>query len=60
MGYLLRTRLTCAHADLLAAVPHDGVTVTGVAADCGFGHQGRFAAAYRDRYGVAPATTLRA
>ncbi|MFC6258517.1 hypothetical protein ACFP5Z_15825 [Kocuria oceani] len=30
-----------------------------VAARWGFTHRGRFAAAYRDRYGRSPAVTLR-
>ncbi|MBS46026.1 MAG: AraC family transcriptional regulator [Nocardioides sp.] len=48
-------RLERAHADLLAG---DAETVAEVAYRWGFGHLGRFAAAYRERYGVAPSRTL--
>ena len=34
-------------------------TVNAIAARWGFTHRGRFAAAYRNRYGQSPATTLR-
>jgi AraC-like DNA-binding protein len=57
-GYLRRTRLAAAHADLLAADPTRGVTVREIAARWGFAHPGRFAAAYRDVYGVPPKHTL--
>ncbi|MEX5302817.1 helix-turn-helix domain-containing protein [Kocuria sabuli] len=60
-SFLLRRRagrLEAAHADLLAADPTTGSTVAEVAARWGFAHQGRFAAAYRPRYGQAPSTTL--
>lgn len=50
-------RLDRARERLLAAAP--GATVTEVALDCGFAHLGRFAAAYRDRFGESPAETLR-
>lgn len=59
LAHLRALRLEAAHADLRAADPADGQTVTGIAARWGFGHTGRFAAAYRQRYGVAPAETLR-
>ncbi len=36
-----------------------GATVLDVAVQCGFGHAGRFAAAYRERFGEAPAETVR-
>jgi AraC-like DNA-binding protein len=41
------------------ADPGDGTTVTEVALRFGFAHTGRFAAAYRRRYGQAPSATLR-
>lgn len=41
----------------MAAGPGDGVTVLDVAARCGFGHAGRFAAAYRERFGESPSRT---
>jgi AraC-like DNA-binding protein len=59
MGYLRRVRLARAHQDLQAAVPGDGQTVADVAFRWGFGHVPRFAAAYRERYGVPPSQTLR-
>ncbi|MEV0590867.1 AraC family transcriptional regulator [Nonomuraea cavernae] len=58
MAHLRDVRLARVHEELLAADPAR-VTVTVVAARWGFPHQGRFAAAYRDRYGQAPSATLR-
>ncbi|WP_188539521.1 helix-turn-helix transcriptional regulator [Kocuria dechangensis] len=58
-AYLRAARLEGAHRDLLAGEPAVGVSVEAVAARWGFTHRGRFAAAYRDRYGQSPATTLR-
>lgn len=58
MAYLRRVRLDAAHRDLRAADPHDGDTVTTVAARWGFAHPGRFATAYREAYGRAPSRTL--
>jgi transcriptional regulator GlxA family with amidase domain len=55
--YLRDLRLTRAHRDLIEADP--GVaTVAGVAQRWGLTHLGRFAAAYRARFGVNPSTTL--
>ncbi|MFG1926819.1 helix-turn-helix transcriptional regulator [Cryptosporangium sp. NPDC048952] len=59
MAYLRRVRLDRAHADLCAAGPGEGVTVTAVAARWGFAQPGRFAADYRAAYGRAPSRTLR-
>ncbi|SNR53088.1 AraC-type DNA-binding protein [Haloechinothrix alba] len=56
--YLRRVRLLHAHADLRAADP-DQYTVAEIACRWGFVHLGRFAAAYRSRYGAAPSETLR-
>jgi transcriptional regulator GlxA family with amidase domain len=53
-------RLARAHAALLAADPGSGDSVTEIALRHGFAHAGRFAAAYRRRYGQAPGATLRA
>lgn len=53
---LQEIRLERVHADLLAG--HPG-TVADVAYRWGFNHLGRFAAAYRERYGVPPSHTLR-
>jgi AraC-like DNA-binding protein len=57
MTYLRQVRLRRAHADLRAADPARR-TVAGVAARWGFTHLGRFAAMYRQHYGVAPSQTL--
>ncbi len=57
MAYLRRVRLQRAHADLLAADPAHA-SVTDIALRWGFAHHGRFAAAYRARYGRSPARTL--
>lgn len=54
---LLAIRLARVHADLLAGRVG---TVGEAASRWGFTHLGRFAAAYRERYGVAPSDTLRA
>ena len=56
--YLRRVRLREVHRELLSADPST-TTVGEVARRWGFAHQGRFAAHYRDRYGVQPAQTLR-
>jgi AraC-like DNA-binding protein len=56
--YLRQVRLREAHRELSAADPAT-TTVAGLAARWGFAHQGRFAAQYRQRYGVLPAHTLR-
>lgn len=57
MAYLRRVRLAQAHADLVAADPARD-TVTAIAHRWGFHHQGRFAAAYREAYGVPPRDAL--
>jgi AraC-like DNA-binding protein len=58
MAYLRDLRLARAHEELRRARP-GGTTVALVANRWGFSHLGRFAAAYRDRYGVSPSATLR-
>ena len=50
-GYLRRARLAQAHHDLAAAEPHDGQTVSVVAARWGFPSPAHFTALYRDVYG---------
>ncbi|MFI7493825.1 helix-turn-helix domain-containing protein [Kocuria sp. M4R2S49] len=60
LGHLRELRLEAVHADLVAADPCTGATVGAIAARWGFAHPGRLAAAYRERYGRSPATTLRA
>jgi AraC-like DNA-binding protein len=58
-AYLRQIRLSRAHAELLAARPGDGPTVTAVAARWGFPSASRFTASYRAVYGVSPSQTLR-
>lgn len=55
--YLRDVRLGRVHRDLTAAAP--GLTVTDAAASWGFVHLGRFAGAYRRRFGETPSETLR-
>jgi AraC-like DNA-binding protein len=50
-------RLERARSLMLAAGP--GTNVTNIALQCGFLHFGRFAAAYRARFGESPSETLR-
>lgn len=57
MAYLRRTRLRRAHEELEAATP-GSLQVQEVALRLGFLHLGRFAATYRDEYGVPPSATL--
>lgn len=58
LAALRAERLRRAHAELVDASPDRGDTVAAVAARWGFGHQGRFAAAYQASYGRPPRTTL--
>jgi transcriptional regulator GlxA family with amidase domain len=58
MTYLRDVRIARAHEDLIAAEP-DMTTATAVARKWGFGHYGRFAADYRQRFGRKPSQTLR-
>ncbi len=58
MEYLRRMRLRGAHEELTAHTIDDGATVGSIAAGWGFGHQGRFAARYRQHYGQSPGMTL--
>jgi AraC-like DNA-binding protein len=59
LNYLRSIRLERAHEQLTAADGDDGTTVVAVAARWGFGHPGRFAGAYRNRFGCSPSETLR-
>ncbi|HZD65274.1 MAG TPA: AraC family transcriptional regulator [Acidimicrobiales bacterium] len=59
MAYLRRLRLDRAHEDLVCAEPTGASGVTEIALRHGFAHGGRFAAAYRARFGEAPSQTLR-
>lgn len=58
LAYLRACRLDRVHADLLAATPGTR-TVADVAYRWGFAHLGRFARAYRERFGCNPSETLR-
>lgn len=58
MTYLRRLRLERAREDLITAGP-GRVTVSDVAVRWGFLHVSRFAAAYAERFGELPSTTLR-
>lgn len=57
MHYLRNVRLDVAQRRLRA--PDARTTVATVALDCGFAHLGRFAQAYRARFGESPSATLR-
>jgi AraC-like DNA-binding protein len=59
MSYVRRRRLEQAHDELLHLDPTTGAKVTDIALRHGFTHPGRFAAAYRQRFGEPPSTTLR-
>lgn len=59
MSYLRRRRLERARDELLRGDPGLGATVTDIALRYGFAHAGRFAAAYRQRFGEPPSATLR-
>lgn len=58
-AFMLTRRMERVHQELEDADPRSGSTVTGIAMRWGFAHTGRFAAAYRRRYGLAPSQTLR-
>ena len=57
MAYLRRVRLDRAHCQLMDADP-GRESVTAVAYRWGFASPGRFAAYYREAYGVPPSQTL--
>ena len=57
LQYLRSVRMECARKELRDGGP--GTTVTGVAMKWGFAHFGRFATAYKRRYGESPNNTLR-
>ncbi len=58
LTYLRRLRLEGVHSELSRAGPGQ-LSVSEVATRWGFTHLGRFAGAYRARYGVTPSQTLR-
>ena len=55
--FLTEQRLQAARRDLLE--PGASTSVTSVGVDCGFVHLGRFASAYRKRFGESPSATLK-
>lgn len=57
-AYLRKVRLAHAHRELQEADPRSGRGVAEIAARWGFLHPGRFAAAYREQFGVPPSHTL--
>ncbi|KAB2348267.1 AraC family transcriptional regulator [Actinomadura rudentiformis] len=57
-AYLRQVRLDRAHLDLQMSDPTKGDTVAAIANTWGFAHHGRFAVAYRNRYGRSPRDTL--
>lgn len=58
IAYLRELRLARVHDELRRAGAGE-TTVARLAHRWGFGHLGRFAAAYREKYGVPPSVTLR-
>jgi AraC-like DNA-binding protein len=58
LAYLRRLRLDGVHAELVRSDPWQ-VTVSEVAFRWGFTHLGRFAIAYRERFGESPSATLK-
>ena len=59
MAYLKAIRLEKAHAALQSGDSKGGADVTKIALDAGFAHLGRFAQAYRLRFGELPSATAR-
>jgi AraC-like DNA-binding protein len=59
MAYLKSVRLEKAHKALQGGDAGDSAGVTKVALDSGFSHLGRFAQAYRSRFGQLPSATAR-
>jgi transcriptional regulator GlxA family with amidase domain len=57
MTYLRNVRLDRARLRL-SDVHAAEASVTAIALECGFGHLGKFAAAYRERFGEQPSETL--
>lgn len=59
MGYVRDRRLEAAREDLLRHGPGSGTTIAAIAMDWGFSNSGRFATAYRQRFGETPSATFR-
>ncbi|MHB1172353.1 MAG: AraC family transcriptional regulator [Lacisediminihabitans sp.] len=58
-AYIRERRLDRVHAELLEAIPTDGVSVTTAAERWGFNHLGNLSVLYRKRFGESPSQTLR-
>ena len=58
-SFIRNRRLERARADLADASPASGLSVTVIATRWGFTHLGRFAVAYKGRFGESPSHTLR-
>jgi len=59
LAFVRRFRLERARDALIASDLEQSATVAEIALRHGFGHLGRFAASYRERYGESPSETLR-
>jgi len=59
LEHLRILRVLAAHEELIAADSADGTRIEEVALRWGFSSSGRFAAAYRQEFGVLPSVTLR-
>lgn len=59
LTYARRQRLQAVHQALQAAAGHPSANVTDIALAHGFVHMGRFAAQYREAFGISPSQTLR-
>ncbi|MFC7752485.1 AraC family transcriptional regulator [Tsukamurella soli] len=59
IAYIRDQRLLKVRAELKAAIPGDGFTVTAAAERWGFTHLGNFSVLYRRRFGESPSATLR-
>ena len=59
LAFVRRFRLERVRDALIASDLSQSATVAEIALRHGFGHLGRFAASYRERYGESPSETLR-
>lgn len=57
MEFLKNIRMRLAHKKLSQTCP--GKSVTAIAFECGFSHQGRFSIDYKKKYGESPSETLK-
>nr|WP_281497521.1 helix-turn-helix transcriptional regulator [Ornithinimicrobium sp. F0845] len=58
MAHLRRVRLDRVHAELVRGDSQAGATVTAIATRWGFPNNSRFAAQYRQAFGMLPSQTL--